>query len=144
MVEDYYLKPDTIDRIRASWLGEPIERYVAWLAEQGYAARNVYRRVPMLMHFAQFSAARGAKNWEDLPEHVEAFVAAWSREHGRHCKTKEAKRQVAGAARVPVEQMVRLLLPSGARAMAAPMLVALAKPLFCSARTRRQGTPKMG
>jgi site-specific recombinase XerD len=111
MLEDYYLKPDTIDRIRASWLGEPIERYVAWLAEQGYAARNVYRRVPMLMHFAQFSAARGAKNWEDLPEHVEAFVAAWSREHGRHCKTKEAKRQVAGAARVPVEQMVRLLLP---------------------------------
>ena len=29
MLEDYYLKPDTIDRIRASWLGEPIERYVA-------------------------------------------------------------------------------------------------------------------
>lgn len=112
MLEDYYLKPETTDRIRASWLGEPIERYVAWLTEQGYAPRNVYPRVPMLMHFAQFSASRGAKRWEDLPEHVEAFVAAWTREHGRRGKTQEAKRQVAGAARVPVEQMVRLLLPN--------------------------------
>ena len=49
MLERYYLKPETIDRIRATWLGEPIERYVAWLTEQGYAARSVCRRVPMLM-----------------------------------------------------------------------------------------------
>lgn len=111
MLEHYYLKPETIDRIRASWLGEPIERYVAWLAEQGYAARSIYHRVPMLMHFADFSAARGAKGLEDLPDHVNAFVAAWVREHGRHCKDKEAKRQVASAARNPVEQMLRLLLP---------------------------------
>jgi integrase/recombinase XerD len=111
MLEHYYLKPETIDRIRACWLGEPIERYVAWLAEQGYAARSVCRRVPMLMHFADFAAARGAKGCEDLPEHVHAFVAAWVRDHGRRCKNKEARRQVAGAARNPVEQMLRLLLP---------------------------------
>ena len=111
MLEHYYLKPETIDRIRACWLGEPIERYVAWLAEQRYAARSVCRRVPMLMHFADFSAARGAKGWEDLPEHVNAFVTAWVRDHGRRCKNKEARRQVASAARNPVEQMLRLLLP---------------------------------
>lgn len=111
MLERYYLKPETIDRIHASWLGEPIERYVAWLTEQGYAARSVYHRVPMLMHFADYSAARGAKTWEELPGHVEAFVAAWVREHGRPCKDKEAKRRVASAARNPVEQMLRLLVP---------------------------------
>ncbi len=110
MLERDYLKPETIDRIRASCLGEPIERYVAWLTEQGYAARSVCRRVPMLMHFAEYSAARGAKAWEELPDHVGAFVAAWVREHGRRCKDKEAKRQVASAARNPVEQMLRLLL----------------------------------
>ena len=41
MLEHYFLKPDTIDHIRASWIGEPIEQYVTWLHEQGYAARIV-------------------------------------------------------------------------------------------------------
>jgi len=111
MLERYYLKPETIDRIHTSWLGEPIERYVAWLTEHGYAARSVYHRVPMLMHFADYASARGAKTWGELPGHVEAFVAAWVREHGRPGKDKEAKRQAASAARNPVEQMLRLLLP---------------------------------
>ena len=44
MLEKYYLKPQTIDRIRANWLAEPIERYVTWLNERGYAARNVFNR----------------------------------------------------------------------------------------------------
>ncbi len=111
MLEHYYLKPETTDRIRASWLGEPIEQYVRWLKEQGYADRNVYRRVPMLMHFAEYSANHGAKAWKDLPQHVEAFAAAWLRQHGQRCKDKEARRQAASAARNPVEQMLRLLFP---------------------------------
>ena len=94
MLERYYVKPETIDRIRASWLGGPIEQYVTWLAEQGYADRSVYRRVPMLMHFAEYSAARGANAREELPDHVEGFVEAWVHEHGRQCKNKEAKRRV--------------------------------------------------
>ena len=32
MLEHYFVKPDTIDAIRASWIAEPIEQYVAWLA----------------------------------------------------------------------------------------------------------------
>ena len=48
MLEHYFLKPDTVDRIRQSWIGEPIERYVTWLHEHHYSARNVYRRVPLL------------------------------------------------------------------------------------------------
>lgn len=111
MLEHYYRKPQTIDRIRASWLSEPIEQYVGWLNDQGYAERNVYQRVPMLMHFAEYSSTHGAKAWKDLPAHVDAFVAAWLRQHGQRCKDKEARRQVARAARNPVEQMLRLLLP---------------------------------
>ena len=41
MLEQYFLKPDTVDRIRTCWLGKPIEQYVDWLAEQGYATRNI-------------------------------------------------------------------------------------------------------
>ena len=36
MWEKYYVKPLTIDRIRASWIGPEVERYAAWLDEQGY------------------------------------------------------------------------------------------------------------
>ncbi len=110
MLEQCFLKPNTTDRIRASWLGEPIERYVTWLTEQGYAARSVGRRVPMLMHFADYSATHCAKTWEELPAHVDPFVDAWVRKHGRRCKDKEARRQVDSAARNPVGQMLRLIL----------------------------------
>src|SRR6266581_3143784 len=46
MLERYFVKPQTIDRIRALWIGPQIEQYVAWLAGQGYGARCVWRRVP--------------------------------------------------------------------------------------------------
>jgi integrase/recombinase XerD len=110
MLERYYLRPDTIDRIRASWLAEPIERYVAWLTENGYAARNVFYRVPILRHFAEFSRAQGAKRYEDLPILVAPFVGAWVVAHGRNCKSEQARKKVADTARNAVEQMLRLIL----------------------------------
>ncbi len=36
MLESYFVKPTTVDRIRDSWIGAEVERYVAWLAEHGY------------------------------------------------------------------------------------------------------------
>ena len=48
MLERYFIKPATIDRIRANWLGSQIERYVEWLDSEGYAERNIFRRVPIL------------------------------------------------------------------------------------------------
>ena len=110
MLDRYYLKPETIDRIRASWLGEPIDRYVTWLTEHRYAAPSVHRRVPMVMHFAEYAAAHGARTLEELPEQVDGFVEAWTHQHARGCKDKEARRRVAEAARNPVQQMLRLVL----------------------------------
>ena len=112
MLERYYLKPETIDRVRASWLGESISQYVTWLTEHGYAARTVCRRVPMLMHFAEYSAVHGAKTLEELPDHVDGFVTEWVREHGRGRKNQEAKREATRTARNPVEQMLRVVLSS--------------------------------
>ncbi|SDU51235.1 hypothetical protein SAMN04489801_3826 [Pseudomonas mandelii] len=31
MLERYFLKPQTVDRIRGNWLGSAIKRYVKWL-----------------------------------------------------------------------------------------------------------------
>jgi integrase/recombinase XerD len=109
MLERYFLKPDTIDRLRASWIGEPIERYVQWLSEQGYAARNVYRRVPILRKFGSFVQERGAKSFEDMRAHVEPFISQWVCEHGS--RYRKIPRWIEHEARTPVEQMLRLILP---------------------------------
>ena len=111
MIEHYYSKPQTIDRIRAHWLGEPVERYVIWMHDQGYAARNVFRRVPLLLHFGDYAKARGAQTWPDLPPHVQGFVEDWVREHGKDCRTERARKRVINTVRGPTEQMLRLLLP---------------------------------
>jgi len=36
MLEDFFVKPETIVRLRGSWIGPQIEEYVAWLVERGF------------------------------------------------------------------------------------------------------------
>ena len=55
MLNRYFIRPTTVDRIRASWIDGAIERYVLWLGEQNYAARNVFVRVPILVRFGEFA-----------------------------------------------------------------------------------------
>ena len=111
MLEQYFLKPDTVDQIRGSWLGEPIERYVIWLSSQNYAPACIRSRVPVLKRFARFVWSRGGRTFEELPEHIEPFVSHWvaPRETGRNA---ERIRDMSNALRGPVEQFVSLLVPS--------------------------------
>jgi site-specific recombinase XerD len=111
MLEHYFVRPATVDKIRASWIGSSIERYVSWLEEQGYSGRNVHRRVPILVRFGEFARARKAKRVEHLVRHLDAFVEEWTRQRGVRCKTKKARDKVAGEARNPVSQMLRLVVP---------------------------------
>jgi hypothetical protein len=85
MLERYFARPATIDRIRASWIGKPIEQYVTSLADNGYAARNVFHlcrqktaaatRLPERrpwVPFAQLIASpRGFETLLTLAEHAE-------------------------------------------------------------------------
>jgi integrase/recombinase XerD len=112
MFERYFVKPETIDRLRASWLGEPIERYVTWLHEHGYAARNVFRRVPLLRQFGEFAQAHGATRWEELPAYIEPFVTVWVQQHGPPCPTEAARRHLASDARNPIQQLLHLMMPT--------------------------------
>ena len=73
MLERYFVRPQTVDAILASWIGSEIKRYVAWLAEQGYSSRCVLRRVPLLIAFGEFACGGDARTVEELPAHVEAF-----------------------------------------------------------------------
>lgn len=111
MLERYFVKPETVDRVRSSWIGASIEQYVGWMSGQGYAARNVFRRVPILVRFGAFAQARGARRLEELPDHVEEFVNEQLRAHGAESQAL-ARRKIASAIRSPIEQMLRIALPA--------------------------------
>jgi integrase/recombinase XerD len=109
MLNRYFIRPATADRIRASWIGDAIERYAVWLTEQGYAARNVFFRVPVLFRFGEFARLSGASNWEELPVHLEPFIADWLNQ--RKAQNSEAERHIAAREiRNPIRQMCRLIL----------------------------------
>jgi integrase/recombinase XerD len=115
MIERYFIQPKTVDRYRSSWIGEPIEKYVEWLTSEGYAARNVFSRVPILWHFGEFARTHGATTWQELPGYLDAFVEHWVRERGGNRRTESARRKAGFEARNPAEQMLRLLFPHADR-----------------------------
>ena len=59
MLEDYHVKPSTIDRVRSSWLAPQIESYLEWLQAHGYSRLVLYRRLQLLSHFAEFAQKKG-------------------------------------------------------------------------------------
>ena len=110
MLEQYFYKPDTVDRLRECWLGEQIEQYVSWLVERGYVANSIRSRVPILRQFGEFAHARSAKQLEDLPDHIEPFVSHWLAE-GDSGRSAERTRQLANEIRGPIEQLLTVVLP---------------------------------
>ncbi len=110
MSEQYFVQPGSWDRIRASWLGRPIEDYVGWLATQGYSASTIRQRVFVLMHLADHAGRGGASRVEDLPDLVEAFVAHMARSYRRRNR-KAPPPWFTGKIRISVEQMLQILLP---------------------------------
>ncbi len=114
MLERYFVKPQTVDRIRACWIGPEIERYVVWLAEQGYSSRCVLGRVPLAVAFGEFARGRGARSVDELPAHVDAFVAervAGYNSGARRSDATVTARQAGKKFRRPVEQMLRVVVP---------------------------------
>jgi integrase/recombinase XerD len=111
MLEQYYVKPQTVDQIRAAWIGEPVEQYVAWLSARGYAPRTVLSRVPILMSFGKFATDRGATTWEELPEFVDPFVSEWIAKRGSRKASAARRKSFAKEVRGPVDQMLRVVVP---------------------------------
>jgi integrase/recombinase XerD len=104
MLESYFVKPQTVDRIRACWIGAEIECYAGWPSERGYSARTVLRRVPVLVAFGEFARMRGALVPADLPAYVDGFVAM-------RVASFRRGQEAAGEVRGTVEQMLAVVLP---------------------------------
>lgn len=108
MLEQYFIKPATVERFRASWIGPDIECYVGWLADHGYGPKSILRRVPILFAFGEFAHERGAAVLSELPEHIDGFVAdRVARSRSWTGSTRPMAKEVRG----PVEQMLSIVLP---------------------------------
>jgi integrase/recombinase XerD len=108
MLEHYYVKPSTIDRIRDSWLGSQIENYVGWMEANGYSSRTVFRRLPRLFRFAEFVQKRGCTDVASAVALVEDFVSEWLVQHGPETKTSASLRKHAIDIGNATRQMLRL------------------------------------
>ena len=111
MLERYFARPQTVDRIHSSWLGPAIEQYATWLLERGHAARNLARCVPILLHFGTFARARGARSYEDLPTYVNPFVEDWVVRPDHRRAPGPPRPRLTLEIRWPIEQMLRLVVP---------------------------------
>jgi integrase/recombinase XerD len=109
MLERCFVCPETLDRIRSSWMGPPIERYAAWLDERGYRVRTLATRVSILRQFGTFAQSRGAQAYEELPAHLEPFLQFWI--HRLNPRPPDRPLQVARHARIAIEQMLCVVVP---------------------------------
>lgn len=110
MLERCFVRPETLERIHSSWLGAAIERYGGWLCECGYHVTTLAARVSILRQFGTFAQSRGAKAYEELPNHLEPFLQFWI--HRRHPRrSTDRSPQVARHARIAIEQMLRIVVP---------------------------------
>lgn len=108
MLEEYFAKPSTIDRLRRSWMGAEIETYVDWLAAHQYKDRYIWSRVPVIFAFGEFAGARGVTRIEELPAQVDAFVGHRVALHDEHTGSI---RSMANEVRGPVEHMLAVVVP---------------------------------
>ena len=111
MLDRYFVRPRTVDRIRASWLGAAIEQYATWLSERGHAIRNLAHRVPILVQFGTFAIARGATRYEDLPALIDAFVDEWITRADHRRAPGPPRPRLTREIRGPIEQMLRVVVP---------------------------------
>ena len=110
MLEKYFVRPETVDRFRSSWIAEPIEKYATWLHDECYQPRSVCRRIPIVSRFGDFAAGKGARSFEELPDHVEDFVRDWVRRRAQG-HSEAARRRLSRDIRNPIQQMLRLVVP---------------------------------
>ena len=107
MLEQFFVKPSTVDRFQSSWIGTEIDAYVVWLTEHGYGLKSVWRRVPIVYAFGEHAQANGAVSVADLPRFVEGFIATRvAVHHRRNCSERPMAKEIRG----PIEQMLSVVL----------------------------------
>src|SRR5688572_25888833 len=107
MLERYFSKPSTLDRIRSSWFAPTIEKYAERLTAEGYAHSSITRRVQLLCRFAEFGERHGACTVADAGPLIDGFVDAWVRTHAER-RPRPPGADFAKNTRTPVQQAIDL------------------------------------
>jgi site-specific recombinase XerD len=110
MLEDYFLKPKTLDRIRQSWIAESIEKYVTWMEVQGHASQTIHHHVPLLVSFGEYAKERGARSLSDLPAHVPDFACHREKQWLVN-RTDIARKKIIRDVGSTIDQMLAVVLP---------------------------------
>jgi integrase/recombinase XerD len=77
---------------------------------QRYAIRDVYKRVPMLCRFAEFTKQHGSTDLKSAAAQIESFASHWLAGHEPSGQTAEARSKIAEEARNPLRQMLQFAL----------------------------------
>jgi len=93
VLDRYFIRPTTVDRIRSCWLGDAIEHYVNWLAGTELRCPERLQSGTAADQFGEAAQRAGAKTFAELPAHVEPFVNVWLARSRR--QYSEAQRQAA-------------------------------------------------
>jgi site-specific recombinase XerD len=110
MLESYFVKPTTIDRLNKSWIAQSIEEYVRWLVDQGHAGTTVRQRIPLLFNFGEYAQKNGAQAITDLPNLVSDFVRDW-KIPGHYCRSESRQKVLCRELRGVLRQMLSVVLP---------------------------------
>jgi len=112
MLERYFIKPETVDRIRGAFLGMAIDKYVTWLSQHAYTPRCVHQRVPVLVRFGEFARQRGAAGIPALHGQIEPFIKRLLRRR-RPSGSRNATRLYIRHHRSLIEQFLRVVQDGG-------------------------------
>ena len=82
--------------------------YLEWLQAHGYSCLVVYRRLPLLFHFAEFTQKKGCRDIASCKVYIKEFVSQWLDQHGAKTKTAVAIRKHTIDAECGVRQMLQL------------------------------------
>jgi integrase/recombinase XerD len=111
MLEHYFVRPESVDRLRALLLGPSLDRYAEWLVSRQATKSTALRHLQALVQFSRFVERRGVRSYSELADHLNAFIKHRQRTYGKWCRTAKDRRTVRSTSRAPVEQLLRLVVP---------------------------------
>ena len=111
MLEHYFSRTSTVDRLRSLWLGPAISRYAEWLSDRQISRASALFKVQTLVLFDRFVTDRHVHALDDLPAQIEPFIEEWKRTRGRNPHTASYARSLRTGPRTAIEELLRLVLP---------------------------------
>ncbi len=111
MLEHYFSRLSTIDRLRSLWLGPAISQYAEWLSDRQISRPSALFKLQTLVIFDRFVTARHVRALEELPAQIAPFIEEWQRTRGRNPHTASYARSLRTGPRTAIEELLHLVLP---------------------------------